>query len=69
VCGKPWIPWAGSYLPCHGRCLFTAKARAAIVADQRNENAIAQELGVTVSVVRGVRRAAERRERKAAAPW
>jgi hypothetical protein len=71
VCGELWWPWVGSYLPCHGRCLFTDEARAAIIADPRTENEIALDLdlGVTVSVVRGVRRAAERRERKAAAPW
>ena len=64
VCGRAWIPWAGSYLPCHGRCLFTDEARAAIIADPRTEKEIALDLGVTVSVVRGVRRAGERRERK-----
>lgn len=23
VCGESWIPWPGSRLPCHGRCLLT----------------------------------------------
>jgi hypothetical protein len=54
VCGKPWWPWAGSVLPCHGRCLFTDEEELAIVADPRTFREIAGELGVTTSVIRSV---------------
>jgi hypothetical protein len=56
VCGQPWRPWAGSYLPCHARCLFDDDEERAIKNDPRSTRVIANELGVTESVIRSVGR-------------
>ena len=56
VCGGYWKPWAGSRLPCHARCLFTDDARAVVRSDPRCDAEIARHYGVTMSVVRAVRR-------------
>jgi len=56
VCGKPWIPWAGSRLPCHGRCLFPERDRQLMQADPRTDLELSKALGVTTSVVRSARK-------------
>jgi len=70
-CGKPWIPWAGSRLIGHARCLYSHdEAEALLVrfeADPRlRESMLADELGVTVSVVRATLAAARKRRIEAA---
>lgn len=56
VCKKPWWPWAGSYLPCHSKCLFTEQEQADIKAHTGTIQQIAAEYGVTVSVIISVTR-------------
>jgi hypothetical protein len=57
VCGMRWVPWAGSRLPCHGRCLLSSEARAELVRIFRTDPtrglaAVAESFGVTPSVLR-----------------
>jgi len=70
-CGKPWVPWAGSRLIGHARCLYSPEEAEALLvrfeADPRlREAQLATELGVTVSVVRATLGAARRRRIEAA---
>jgi hypothetical protein len=62
VCKEYWMPWAGSRLPCHGKCLFTEEAQDELLDDPRTEQQIARDLGVTNSVVRAARGAARKRK-------
>ncbi len=56
ICGRPWVPWAHSRLPCHGRCLLNEAGVARVLERFRdpavNHQAIADELGVPVGVVK-----------------
>jgi len=61
VCGRSWWPWAGSFLPCHGRCLFTSEEQDALLDDHRTESQLAADIGVTVSVLRASLTAARKR--------
>jgi hypothetical protein len=66
VCGKAWWPWAGSYLPCHARCLMTESAQDEILACPDTVGVIADRLGVSVAVIRAsLRLAAARKEARA----
>lgn len=56
VCGKPWRPWALSYLPCHARCLLHDEDKQIIVSDTRGDREIARHYGISLSVVRATRR-------------
>jgi len=65
-CGKPWVPWAGSKLKGHARCLYSPEeAEALLVRFEGDpwlrESTLATELGVTVSVVRATLGAARKR--------
>ena len=56
ICGAYWAPWAGSRLPCHGRCLLTKDGGLVCRRLWRGDTpfyAIAAELGVPPGVVRG----------------
>lgn len=55
VCGEPWVPWAGSLLPCHAKCLFDDRESIAIFNDPRTEAELSRSLGVTTSVIRATR--------------
>lgn len=61
VCGSGWWPWAGSFLPCHGRCLFTSEEQDALLDDPRTESKLAADIGVTVAVLRASLTAARKR--------
>jgi len=61
VCMEYWMPWAGSRLPCHGKCLFSEEAQADLLDDNRTEQELARLLGVTGSVIRAARGAARKR--------
>lgn len=63
VCGDGWVPWAGSLLPCHGRCLYDEAGQDALLAHPAIEADLARLLGVTGSIVRSARHAAIRRQR------
>lgn len=52
VCGELWLPWKGSRLTCHARCLLTEPAQLALLDDPRSNEKIAEDLGVTTAVVR-----------------
>lgn len=72
VCGRPWRPWAGSLLPCHGKCLLTERAQDDLLdyaVDESTEPLarIAERLGLTLAVVRSSIIAAKRRRRARAA--
>ena len=61
ICNEYWMPWAGSRLPCHGKCLFTEEAQEALLDDNRTEQELARVVGVSGSVIRAARGAARRR--------
>lgn len=63
VCWDYWRPWAGSYLPCHGRCLFTEDEQDALLDEDRTAKAQAQDHGVTQSVIRAALGAAMKRRK------
>lgn len=57
VCGLTWVPWPGSRLQCHGRCLFTDEGARRVVQWFREKptggmDRLADELGVSVNIVR-----------------
>lgn len=60
VCNEWWRPWACSFLPCHGKCLFTLDGAIAMWRDPRREQELADELGITTSLVRAGRRIGQR---------
>ena len=62
VCGEWWIPWAGSYLPCHGRCIFTEEEQDALYASPLTQLALTEKHGVTVSVIQSAIGTARRRK-------
>lgn len=66
ICGKGWIPWAFSMLPCHGRCLLTDEACLDLLDAKETQAASAKRLGVSVAVVRASMRRAWRLVRGAA---
>lgn len=61
ICNEYWMPWAGSFLPCHGKCLFTEEAQDDLLAINRTEQTLAKETGVSGSVIRAARGVAKRR--------
>lgn len=67
VCGQLFRPWAGSYLPCHARCLMTEEEQDAMLYSNKSNKQLSQELGVTLSVIRAsinqARQRADKRRR------
>jgi len=61
ICGDIWIPWAGSMLPCHARCLLTDDAQDRLLDEADTVLNQANKLGVSPSVVRASIFAARRR--------
>ena len=55
-CGKAWMPWCGSRLPCHARCLLNMEGVEHCIRYFHEASGgistIAKEIGVTVGVVR-----------------
>lgn len=57
VCAESWIPWPGSRLQCHGRCLFTDDGAAHVVKLFRenptsSNSGLAARLGISIGVLR-----------------
>ncbi len=55
ICGTTWRPWAGSFLPCHARCLFQEHAAEAIRSSAASDGKLAAGYGVTPSIIRSIR--------------
>lgn len=58
VCGERWVPWSGSFLPCHAKCLFTDATLAVIRVDPRGDLEASKHYGVSPPVFRAARHAA-----------
>jgi hypothetical protein len=63
VCERRWVPWAGSYLPCHLRCLFAPGDLEALVERFHSgalaTEAVAERAGITVALLYQLRRTRE----------
>ncbi len=60
VCGESWRPWRNSYLPCHGRCLWTDEGAIEIYRSPLSCKELCEMLGVTYPTLNvGIRRGVE----------
>jgi hypothetical protein len=73
-CGKAWIKWAGSKLPCHARCLFTPELQDDIYQLRQRfvrltADRLAADLGVPIGVIRVALTEGARRDGKCVSMW
>lgn len=60
ACGRSWRPFVGSRLPCHAGCLWTpadrSRIRSILFETTIQAMKVAEQLGVSISVVRQLQR-------------
>lgn len=56
VCNKPFVPWCGTRLQCHAKCLFENDEIKDIQSDPRTDKMVAEKYGVTNWIIRSVRK-------------
>jgi hypothetical protein len=58
VCGKRWVPWAGSRLPCHAACLYDEPTKSLIrrevLASTDSVRTIARRMGLSYKTLQGL---------------